>query len=93
MTTRRLLALLLVVMAVTVAVARSRAAREDAALESFIDFTRLEDFADVRGIRIEDDVLVTLAGSEVLSRDIPKAVAEVEAVCLDSHRAPRSERS
>ncbi len=34
---------------------------------------------DVRGIRIEDDVLVTRDGAEVLTAGIPKTVAEVEA--------------
>ena len=32
------------------------------------------------GIRIEDDVLVTAAGHEVLTRDIPKGIEEVEAL-------------
>jgi len=32
------------------------------------------------GIRIEDDVLVTRDGNEVLSRDVPKSVAEIEAL-------------
>ena len=36
-------------------------------------------FSDVRGIRIEDDVLVTETGAEVLTRDIPKRAADVEA--------------
>jgi Xaa-Pro aminopeptidase len=40
----------------------------------------LERFADVRGIRIEDDVLVTAHGCEVLTDSIPKTVAEVESV-------------
>ena len=49
-------------------------------LESALDRKRLADFADVRGIRIEDDVLVTNDGSEVLTRAIPKTIDEVEAV-------------
>ncbi|MCB1829489.1 MAG: M24 family metallopeptidase, partial [Gammaproteobacteria bacterium] len=31
------------------------------------------------GIRIEDDVVVTKLGCEVLSKDVPKGVAEIEA--------------
>jgi len=40
----------------------------------------LAQYADVRGIRIEDDVLVTATGSDVLSRDVPKDAAAIEAL-------------
>lgn len=44
-----------------------------------LDRAALARFADVRGIRIEDDVLVTKTGREVLTAGIPKTVSEVEA--------------
>ncbi|HZL16887.1 MAG TPA: aminopeptidase P family protein [Polyangia bacterium] len=44
-----------------------------------LDRRRLAAFSDVRGIRIEDDILVTAQGREVLTEAIPKSVAAVEA--------------
>ncbi len=46
------------------------------------DFDRaeLDHFSDVRGIRIEDDVLVTTGEPEVLSAAIPKEMRDIEAV-------------
>jgi Xaa-Pro aminopeptidase len=44
-----------------------------------LDRQRLAAFADVRGIRIEDDILVTEGGAEVLTAAIPKTTAAVEA--------------
>src|SRR5262245_15997525 len=44
-----------------------------------LDRGRLAAFASVRGIRIEDDVLVTDAGREVLTDAIPKEIGAVEA--------------
>jgi Xaa-Pro aminopeptidase len=46
-------------------------------LRDAIDWRALDRFSDVRGIRIEDDVLVTEHGAEVLTREIPKNVAEI----------------
>jgi Xaa-Pro aminopeptidase len=43
-----------------------------------LDREALARFSDVRGIRIEDDVLVTEQGSEVLTSAIPKEVDAVE---------------
>ncbi|HEY9852319.1 MAG TPA: aminopeptidase P family protein [Leptolyngbyaceae cyanobacterium] len=39
--------------------------------QEFINWDRLAEFSDVRGIRIEDDVLVTDTGCEVITRDLP----------------------
>jgi Xaa-Pro aminopeptidase len=44
-----------------------------------LDRARLAAFGDVRGIRIEDDVLVTGAGAEVLTAAIAKAPDDIEA--------------
>ncbi|PYM16794.1 MAG: Xaa-Pro aminopeptidase [Candidatus Rokuibacteriota bacterium] len=41
------------------------------------------------GIRIEDDVLVTTDGVEVLTAGTPKAIDEVERVCAEPPRLPR----
>jgi len=47
-------------------------------LESALNRPELSRYADVRGIRIEDDVLVTSTGSEILSRAVPKSIDDVE---------------
>lgn len=51
-------------------------------LESALDRGVLARFADVRGIRIEDDVLVTEAGHEVLSAAVPKSVEDIQHLML-----------
>lgn len=48
-------------------------------LAGLIDWDELAKYGDVRGIRIEDDVLVTEDGHDVLTRTIPKTVSDVEA--------------
>ncbi len=45
-----------------------------------VNWERLAQFADVRGIRIEDDVLVTDTGTEVLTADLPTEMGAIEAL-------------
>ncbi|MDF5724066.1 MAG: aminopeptidase P family protein [Rhizonema sp. PD37] len=46
--------------------------------QDVVNWERLSQFADVRGIRIEDDVLVTSVGSEILTVDLPTQASAVE---------------
>jgi len=55
-------------------------ARADTELGPLINWQTLEQFSDVRGIRIEDDVLVTEGGREILSDGAPKDADEIERV-------------
>lgn len=48
--------------------------------QNVVNWERLEQFSDVRGIRIEDDVLVTEFGTEVLTKKLPNKVDEIEAL-------------
>ncbi|MBE9029674.1 aminopeptidase P N-terminal domain-containing protein [filamentous cyanobacterium LEGE 11480] len=43
-----------------------------------VNWERLEQFADVRGIRIEDDVLLTESGVEILTQDLPTQAVAIE---------------
>lgn len=44
----------------------------------FINYDKVENFKDFGGIRIEDDILVTDTGWELLGKPIPKTVADIE---------------
>jgi Xaa-Pro aminopeptidase len=50
--------------------------------KDFINYSKLDSFLSIGGIRIEDDVLITEKGHKVLGKPIPKTVKEVEAICL-----------
>ena len=43
-----------------------------------VNWERLAQFADVRGIRIEDDVLITPSGCEVLTAALPTVAPQIE---------------
>ncbi len=48
--------------------------------QDVVNWDRLAQFEDVRGIRIEDDVLVTESGTEVLTAELPTKIEEIEAL-------------
>jgi len=48
--------------------------------DQFIDYGKVEEYRNFGGIRIEDDVLVTQDGSQVLGKPIPKTVEAVEEI-------------
>ena len=50
--------------------------------QDVINWERLSQFADVRGIRIEDDVLVTAQGHEVLTAALPNTADSVEELVM-----------
>ncbi|MEM7387363.1 MAG: aminopeptidase P family protein [Verrucomicrobiota bacterium] len=47
----------------------------------FLDYPKIETFLDFGGVRLEDDVLVTDDGYEILGPEIPKSIEDVEACC------------
>ena len=46
--------------------------------EQFINYHKVESYREFGGIRIEDDVLITAGGRQVLGTPIPKTVEEIE---------------
>ncbi len=51
--------------------------------KNIVNWEKLAKYADVRGIRIEDDILVTDQGSEILSAALPCDVSSIEQMVLE----------
>lgn len=49
--------------------------------KEFINFSKIEPYMEVGGIRIEDNVLITEKGHKLLGKPIPKTVKEIESTC------------
>lgn len=47
----------------------------------FINYSGIDKYMQVGGVRIEDDVLITPKGHKLLGKPIPKTVKEIETVC------------
>ena len=50
--------------------------------KEFLNYSKIESYLSIGGIRIEDNVLITEKGHKALGKPIPKTVKEVEAVCV-----------
>lgn len=51
--------------------------------QDVVNWERLAQFKDVKGIRIEDNVLVTDSGREVLTADLPTRIEDIEELVFD----------
>jgi Xaa-Pro aminopeptidase len=55
--------------------------KSEGKFKNFINYSKLDSFLPIGGIRIEDNVLITEKGHKVLGKPIPKTVKEVESNC------------
>ncbi|MBN2863852.1 MAG: aminopeptidase P family protein [Bacteroidales bacterium] len=55
--------------------------RSEGKYREFINYSRIEKYMSIGGIRIEDNILVTEKGHKLLGKPIPKTVEEVESIC------------
>ncbi len=55
--------------------------RSEGKFREFINYSKIENYMSIGGIRIEDNILVTEKGNKVLGKPIPKTVKEIESIC------------
>jgi Xaa-Pro aminopeptidase len=55
--------------------------KSEGKFRDFINYSKIDKYMSIGGIRIEDDVLITEKGHKVLGKPIPKTIAEIETVC------------
>ena len=58
-----------------------RAWQKEKKFDEFIDYTRIGDYIEFGGVRIEDDIVVMEDGHQVIGNPIPKSVEDVEDIC------------
>jgi len=47
----------------------------------FINYSKIDKYMSIGGIRIEDNVLITEKGHKLLGKPVPKTVKEIESIC------------
>jgi Xaa-Pro aminopeptidase len=55
--------------------------KADGKFTNFINYSKIDGYMSIGGIRIEDNVVITEKGHKLLGKPIPKTVKEVESVC------------
>ena len=55
--------------------------RSEGRFKNFINYEKVVTYKNFGGIRIEDNLLITVKGHKLLGKPIPKTVSEIESVC------------